>query len=230
LEQQMSNSDESQSQSADLQPQWTPEVIDILVEWRDRADVASKTHFAVANRLSSLNLILGIPVVVLTTLVGTSVFATLQQALSTIVRIFAGFAIVLAAVLASLQTFLSSAERAEKNWAAAEAWAAIRREITEMLALHPANIAASDNPQQYLDKLRARMDEVAKESPGMSNRILARISKQPVGDQESRDRHMGLDAVHKSIDRHMGLYAVVFLLSLYLVATIVAVVVWWLLR
>jgi hypothetical protein len=75
-----------------------------LVEWRDRADVASKTHFAVANRLSSLNMALGIPVVVLTTLVGTSVFATLQEVVNTRMRIFAGVAIVLAAVLASLQT------------------------------------------------------------------------------------------------------------------------------
>jgi hypothetical protein len=87
---------------------------------------------------------LGIPVVVLTTLVGTSVFATLEETLNTRMGIFAGLAIVLAAVLASLQSFLSSAERAEKNWAAGEMWAAIRREITEVLALHPANLATRE--------------------------------------------------------------------------------------
>jgi hypothetical protein len=114
---------------------------------------------------------LGIPLVVLTTLVGTSVFATLQETLNTRMRIFAGLAIVLAAVLASLQSFLSSAERAEKNWAAGEMWAAIRREITEVLALHPANLATRDDPRQYLDELRARMDEVAKESPVMSSHL-----------------------------------------------------------
>ena len=173
----MSDSDESQNPMADPQEPWTPEVRRLLVEWRDRANVASKTHFAVANRLSSLNMALGIPVVVLTTLVGTSVFATLQEVVNTRMRIFAGVAIVLAAVLASLQTFLSSAERAEKNWAAGEMWSSIRREITEMLALHPANLATPDNPRQYLDELRARMDEVAKESPGMSNHLLARIAK-----------------------------------------------------
>jgi len=137
----MSDSDESQNPMADPQEPWTPEVRRLLVEWRDRANVASKTHFAVANRLSSLNMALGIPVVVLTTLVGTSVFATLQEVVNTRMRIFAGVAIVLAAVLASLQTFLSSAERAEKNWTAGEMWSSIRREITEMLALHPANLA-----------------------------------------------------------------------------------------
>jgi hypothetical protein len=181
VEQQMSDFDEGQSQSADLRWPWTPKVRGVLVEWRDRADAASKTHYAMANRLSRLNMILGIPVVVLTTLVGTSVFATLQEAVNTRMRIIAGFAIVLAAVLASLQTFLSSAERAEKNWTAAEMWSAIRREITEMLALHPAYTEARDDPKQYLDGLRARMDEVAKESPGMPNHLWARISK-PVGD------------------------------------------------
>ena len=89
----MSDLNESQKPSADLQSPWTPEVRGVLMDWRDRADVASKTHFAVANRLSALNLGLGIPVVVLTTLVGTSVFATLQQALSTTARILAGIAI-----------------------------------------------------------------------------------------------------------------------------------------
>jgi hypothetical protein len=179
-EQQMSDNDERQGQSAAPQSPWPPEVRRLLEDWRDRADATSKTHFAVANRLSSLNMALGIPVVVLTTLVGTSVFATLQETVNTRMRIFAGLAIVLAAVLASLQTFLSSAERAEKNWVAAEMWSAIRREITEVLALHPADKATRDDPKQYLDELRARMDEVAKESPGMSNHVFAHISK-PVG-------------------------------------------------
>jgi hypothetical protein len=166
----MSDLDKSQSQSADPQWLWTPEVHHALAEWRNRAAAAAETHFATANRLSALNMVLGIPVVVLTALVGTSVFATLQESVSTRMRIYAGVAIVAAAVLASLQTFLSSAQRAETNWEAAEMWSAIRRGITEKLALNPENIATHENPEQYLDGLRKRMDEVALESPGMSSR------------------------------------------------------------
>ena len=159
----MSDLDQSQSHGADPQAPWSPKVRRLLVEWRNRADATSKTHYALADRLSLLNKALGIPVVMLTTLVGTSVFATLQETVNTATRIAAGIAIALAAVLASLQTFLGLGERAEKNRAAAENWSAIRREISEMLALHPAHTATRGDPKDYLDALRARMDEVAAE-------------------------------------------------------------------
>ena len=82
-----------------------------------------------ANLLALIDLALGIPVVVLTTVVGTSVFATLQESLNTRIRIIGGLLIVFAAVLASLHTWLHLGELVEKNRVAAESWAAIRREI-----------------------------------------------------------------------------------------------------
>ncbi|TML83399.1 MAG: SLATT domain-containing protein [Actinobacteria bacterium] len=71
----------------------------------------------------------------------------------------------LARLLASLQTFLRFGERAEKHRASAELWAALRREIDEMLALHPTYLASRGDPKQYLDDLRRRMDEIAQQSP-----------------------------------------------------------------
>jgi hypothetical protein len=65
----MSEVDESKSDSAEVKSPWTPKVRRLLEDWRERADDASKTHYAQASRLSALNLILGIPVVVLTTFV-----------------------------------------------------------------------------------------------------------------------------------------------------------------
>jgi hypothetical protein len=77
-------------------------------------------------------------VVALTTVVGTSVFATLSRThVNTGLQVAVGMLSVLAAVLASLQTFLRFGERAEKHRRAAEHWASIRREIDEKLALHP---------------------------------------------------------------------------------------------
>jgi hypothetical protein len=86
----MSEVDESKSDSAEVKSPWTPKVRRLLEDWRERADDASKTHYAQASRLSALNLILGIPVVVLTTFVGTSVFATLQDPVNTAMRIVVG--------------------------------------------------------------------------------------------------------------------------------------------
>jgi hypothetical protein len=52
---------------------------------------------------------------------------------------------------------------------------AIRREIAERLALHPANVATGDDPKNYRDKLRSWMDETSAESPDMPDRLWARI-------------------------------------------------------
>jgi hypothetical protein len=146
---------------------WTPTVLQLLREWGARAGASSDTHYANASRLSRANVRFGVPVVALTTLVGTSVFATLQHSVSLGLRVAVGMVSVLAAVLASLQTFLRFGERAEKHRAAAEAWASLRREIDEMVALHPNYLASRGDPKQYLDDLRRRMAEIAQQSPEM---------------------------------------------------------------
>ena len=127
-----------------------------------------------ANLLALIDLALGIPVVVLTTVVGTSVFATLQESLNTRIRIIGGLLIVFAAVLASLHTWLHLGELVEKNRVAAESWAAIRREISETLALYPAHARTRGDPKVFLDAIRRQINEVAAASPEMRHYHWAR--------------------------------------------------------
>ncbi len=148
---------------------WTAAVLELLRDWEARAISSSEAHYELATRLSKSNIRFGIPVVVLTTFVGTSVFATLQHEVNTGLRVAVGLLSVLAAVLASLQTFLRFGERAEKHRTAAEHWASIRREIDEKLALHPTYLASRGDPQDYLDNLRQRMDQVSQQSPEMGD-------------------------------------------------------------
>ena len=149
---------------------WTPAVLDLLRDWSARAGGSSASHYSSAHRLSRGNLLLGVPVVILTTFIGTSVFATLQDEIDTSLKILVGVISVTAAVLASLQTFLRFGERAEKHRVAGESWAALRREIDEMLALHPTYLAARGDPKSYLDDLRKRMDDTAALSPALGDR------------------------------------------------------------
>jgi hypothetical protein len=146
---------------------WTPNVLALLRDWESRAASSSEAHYALATRLSKSNIRFGVPVVALTTFVGTSVFATLQEHVNIGLRVLVGMLSVLAAVLASLQTFLRFGERAEKHRASAELWSSIRREIDEMLALHPTYLASRGDPKQYLDELRRKMDEISQQSPEM---------------------------------------------------------------
>ena len=159
---------------ADADTPWTPAVLDLLRDWQRRAAASAEANYSVAQRLARHNIRLGIPVVALTTLIGTSVFATLEENVAVEWRIVIGVLSALAAVLASLQTFLRFPERAEKHRAAGEQWAAVRREISQMLALHPTYLASRGDPKSYLDDLRRRMDEIAAQSPEMPDRDWAR--------------------------------------------------------
>jgi hypothetical protein len=167
---------------------WTEAVLSLLREWEERASVSQDAHYVRATRLGRYNLLFGIPVVVLTAIVGTSVFATLQEQVATGWQIAVGAVSVLAGVLASLQTFLRFQERAEKHRAAAELWSAIRREIDQMLALHPEYLAERTDPKAYLDQLRGRMGEVSSQSPAIGEKDWAKAQARYVARPESAAR------------------------------------------
>jgi hypothetical protein len=161
---------------------WTEQVLSLLRDWQRRAAISQEAHYARATRLADYNIWFGVPVVALATFVGTSVFATLQEDVRIELRILVGSVSVLAAVLASLQTFLRFQERAEKHRASAELWAAIRREIDQMLALHPDYLADRSDPKEYLDDLRRRMDEVSAQSLEIGERDLELARMRLAGD------------------------------------------------
>ncbi len=161
------DSDPVERRKAKLPSPWTAGVLDLLRAWSARAGVSADTHYALATRLARSNIRFGIPVVALTTFVGTSVFVTLQHHVNLALRVTVGMVSVLAAVLASLQTFLRFGERAEKHRTAAEAWAALRRDMEVMIALHPTYPESRGDPKQYLDDLRRRFSEIAQQSPEM---------------------------------------------------------------
>jgi hypothetical protein len=146
---------------------WTTDVVKLLRDWSARAGASADAHYALCTRLSRANIRFGVPVVILTTFVGTSVFATLQHHVSLALRIGVGILSVLAAVLASLQTFLRFGERAEKHRTAAEAWAALRRDMETMIALHPTYPESRGDPKKYLDDVKQKFAQIAQQSPEM---------------------------------------------------------------
>ena len=91
-------------------------MLELLRDWQGRATASSEAHYDLSTRLSKSNIRFGVPVVALTTVVGTSVFATLSRNhVNTGLQVAVGMLSVLAAVLASLQTFLRFGERARST-------------------------------------------------------------------------------------------------------------------
>jgi conflict system pore-forming effector with SLATT domain len=136
---------------------WSKAVVDRLLDWERRSAAAAEVHFQTAEYLGRWNLFLGIPVVVLSAIVGTGVFATLQRDVNIGIRIAAGVTSVIAAVLASVQTFLRFGARAEQHRVAAERWSAIRREIEKALALPPEIAGDPQEPKGVVEGTYGRL-------------------------------------------------------------------------
>jgi hypothetical protein len=132
---------------------------EVLNDWYQRVSVAHEAHYLSADYFTRKNYWLGIPVIALTTLVGTSVFATLQKQPEPWLQISVGLASVLAAVLASLQTFLRYSERAEKHRVAGAKYGALSRELEVLRA------STKVESEEIIAELRKRLDALSLESP-----------------------------------------------------------------
>lgn len=134
---------------------------ELLQEWYRRVSVTQAAHYYSAGDFGARKYFLGVPTVVLTTLVGTSVFATLQEQPGYWVQVLVGLASVTAALLSGLQTFLGDAERSEKHRTAAAQYGALGRELECYLS------KKDEIPEEQLSSLRDSLNRLAIESPNI---------------------------------------------------------------
>ncbi|GIW52804.1 MAG: hypothetical protein KatS3mg081_2159 [Gemmatimonadales bacterium] len=139
----------------------TPEQIALLDEWDSDLRVICHGHYDAAVHFDRLHYTLGVPVVLLTAAVGTSVFAALGKNPNSFLQILVGLASLGATVLAALQTFLKYSERAEKHRQAGAFFGSLLKEIEQVRAVPPADDASF---RKWANSFRTRWDEVSKES------------------------------------------------------------------
>jgi hypothetical protein len=183
---------------------WTPEVLGLLEDWRNRANASQRCYYLMAERLRHRNYQLGIPVVVVSTVIGTTVFATLQRTPNTTVRLIVGSIAVLAAALAGLQTFLRSSELAVQHGATADWYASIRRDIEQQLA---TPVGLRRDAREVLDAIRKEMNRAATKAPELNETLWVPIARQyGVKDPPLPLRHHFIPAVSGGLRRaHAGL-------------------------
>ena len=142
---------------------------ELLQDWYRRARENQFAHYEAIKPLSSGNYKLGIPVAILSGLVGTSIFATLETEADITLRIVIGIISILAAVLASLQTFLRLSERAEKHRAVAVRYGALRRELETAIA------KGGPYQEKLVEGLREKLDSISSEAPEIPDRVWKKI-------------------------------------------------------
>lgn len=140
----------------------------MLIEWYGRVDSAQRAHYVSAERFRRRSFWLGIPTVILSLVVGSSVFAALKLQPGPRLQMLVGFLSLSAAVLAGLQTFLGYPERSERHRVAAAKYGALGREMEMYLAT--GAIANSTE----IKGLKTRIDALAIDSPVNTREVYER--------------------------------------------------------
>ena len=130
----------------------------VALRWYERASTVAYRHYQAAQRFSRLNFFFGLPTVILATVVGTSVFATLQAKPEFWWQVTIGLMSIAAAILSALQSFLGYSDKAEKHRAAGSKYNAVGRELELWLAQPAEDLVR-------LESMRQRIDALAQESP-----------------------------------------------------------------
>jgi hypothetical protein len=139
--------------------------------YRHNAAVVARAHSILWEQNSRWNRFFGIPVVILTALVGTAIFGTLQQDPGLHWRILAGGISILAAVLSALQTYLNYSEQAAKHEAEG-AYAEMRRRF-DVLAIEMSQKGSNYDEEaiQEFKRIVGDLSELNKKSPSVSEKI-----------------------------------------------------------
>ncbi len=139
-----------------------PKQIQLVDTWCNRTYLMTTCHHACASHFQRRNYGFGIIAIALSTVVGTAVFASLEDHPHLIVQVAVGMLSILAAVFSILQTFLNYSERADKHRVACVEYGILMRELEQTSAFFRGGDAELE---QYLGELRARWDELTKSSP-----------------------------------------------------------------
>lgn len=157
-------------------------VRDLLSRWRSRARLNQSQHWETTKHFQRLHYAIGVPVVVLSAVVGTTVFATLQKQVGFKIQLTVGGISLLAAILAGLQTFYGFSALAERHKSVAAAYGAIRRRL-ELLATLPVELRG--DLSETLKAIEAELDSLAKGAPTVPTKIFESVQKRLASDPEN---------------------------------------------
>jgi hypothetical protein len=183
------------SKSPQKAPTWNDATRELLEDWHFRVTRAQFGHQLASERTRWRHLVLGIPIVILTTVVGTGAFAAINEDTDNFWKVAAGTVSILAAVLASVQTFLGYGERSDRHRVAATRYANTRRSIELALTSHDAGAVLF---------IKGEMDRVGGASPQIDDRNwkeARRLAREAITSWRRGERHPSDDPAPKHLPK-----------------------------
>lgn len=161
---------------------WTPG--HTLIEWWEQLDALCQAHFAKAKRLIFRKNLLGVSIVILTTVAGSALFKTTQETTASWIKITGGVLSLSAAVLAGLQSSLKDTLTSEVNRTAAAEYTHLKHKIELALARQEGKPTTESIKAQesFLEEWKT----IDKEAPVINDRLLKRTRK--IAGKESKKR------------------------------------------
>lgn len=148
-------------------PRWA-QADELLETWLRRAREGQHSHHEAGKFLKRANYWIAIPVIIITTALGTGAFATLTSSVPSGLKIIFGAFSILAAILSALQVHFRFPERAEKHKTLGAQYGNVRRRIEAILATPQEERGES---QRLLDEIRGKFDALSSEGDVVSRRI-----------------------------------------------------------
>jgi hypothetical protein len=137
---------------------------DLLDEWRRGLRISVRAHYEAAKHFERLHLMLSLPAVLVSALLGSAVFASFQHSDVSWIKTMMAILSVATIGLSSLQAALRFAERAERHKAAANQLGEVRRALEQQFVfMH------RDEPT--IEELRKRWDSADRQAPTIPSRI-----------------------------------------------------------
>lgn len=146
---------------------------DLILAWIRRARESQLAHYEMADILGKKGRWLGVPVILVTSAIGTSALASVAaELIPTWARVVTGVLSIFAAVLAGLQTFFNFADRADKHRVLGARYGTTRRKLEQVYARRDQTI-----DPQLLEILRQELDSLAQDALHIPRRVFDRVQK-----------------------------------------------------
>jgi hypothetical protein len=148
---------------------------ELLRGWLLHAHKGRSRHDFAARRFEGRKSSLGVPTIILSTIVGTALFASLGKNVAVWAQVTVGFLSVAAAVLSALQTFFDYPARAERHRVTGVRYKTVIRELERVLS--EPDTARRHEPA-WVEEVRQRLDTLEAEAPVVPPRIYDAIEEQ----------------------------------------------------
>lgn len=154
---------------------FTEEIEILAKDWFRRCRESQMAHYEYGSILEKRHLYFGIPAIVLSTIVGTTVFGAWEESAEQgWVRVVLGLLSILAACVTALQTFLNLSDRAIRHKSAGANYGAIRRELELLKTMPPQT---DEEMRKSFEEIKRKMDELAGRSPSIPSAFKQRIDE-----------------------------------------------------